>query len=235
MVDTLSLLTITSISFITSVLFVNTNGLLIAFSLHVFVTALFFYLEVASFIIPAIELLIFYYVATFAWMLVGCCIGRIENLPKLLNSMFISASTVNPEVANITMTKTIIWVILYGFSFVPYELNLGSNWPEPAGGFTTLLANIIMWIIFYYLYKNEHYLFNVKGDEQDTAKIVQTVTSKLAFIQTLYILIFILFDWLGEFFITNMWYFWISLIMAGISWILIWIFKAVDDEKKQKK
>lgn len=234
MVDALSLLTITSISLITSILFVNTNGLLVAFSLHVFIVALFYYMGVATFIIPAIELLVAYYVGTFAWMLIGCSLGRVYNLPKLLNSMFISASTMSKKTANMIMTKTIIWVILYGFSFIPYELETTASWPEPAGGFTTWILNIIMWAIFYYLYKDEHSLFNVKGRTDETNKIVRTVALKLGFLQSLYILIYILFDWLGEFFITNMWYFWISLIMAGISYIFIWIFKLVDDRKEEK-
>ena len=234
MVDTLSLLTISSIAFITSVLFVNTNGLLIAFSLHVFIVALFFYLNVATFAIPAIELLVAYYVGTFAWMIVGCSFGRVENLPKLLNSMYIKFTTKDQNIVNITMTKTIIWVILYGFTFIPYELEVTSNWPEPAGGFVTLIANIIMWIVFYYLYKNEHGLFNAQNTD-DTDVIVRSVTCKLGFLQSLYILIYILFDWLGPLFITNVWYLWISLIMAAISYIFIWIFKAVDNENKDNK
>ncbi len=239
MVDALSLLTLASIGFIASVLFANIYGVIISFSLHVFIVGLFHFMGVALFSIPFEELLVLYFVGIFLWSIIGCYFSILFNMPQLLNADWVTRSfNLKNQQNKISgaMAKTYIWLIIYIFTFIPYELDLGSSFPEPAGGFVTFIVNIIMWVIFYYIYKDEHTLFNLLAlGNIKTEDVVLGLTWKLAFIQNIFILIFILFDFLGPDFIADHWYFYITIIMGVISCGLAYVFRIIDSGTKTKK
>jgi len=245
-----SLLFITCWSFVAGALFKSTLGFIVTvISQTIWISTWYLVNDLQLYNVSAMDILVYFMISIALWNIAGIVIANALNFNRMLTFSSIKTAEriekllkrkkgipVSEEEgkSESQMFRSFMWLIFYLISFTPNELII-DDLPKPAGGFITLVLNIVMWIIFYFLFKDTLLSYKIKseGVVKDST-IVRNVSLWLGGINAVYIIFYICFEAWYDPFYTDKVYFWISLFFVFATMIIGFIVGATYVKKKTR-
>lgn len=238
MAFTISYFVICSIAYIMATLFKNFSmGFWIAFTVH----AVWIGFEGFGPLVSEWQALVLYYIAASAWAVLGFSFAKLWHHPPLLNGTYLShtfygfASKPKPNADHEGITrissKMLGWLAWMVGAHIVFSLDV-PNFPHPWPGIVAGIAIAIGYGVLYWFLADEDHIF--KSDERNRRNEVLSYVIWFGAKHLLFgILYYVLQLTLSTTtFYTDLWNFWITIIVWGVCMLIAFITSAAARKAK---
>ena len=242
----ISLLTITTVSFLVATFMHNFSaGLFWASLLHI----VHFMIFGAGYILPISQVWVNYFFSALVAAVAGWIFAILLRIPALLNGAyygqvfteeFATKKGITPAPDSSERWKAfgkfILTLLIVAAGHIIYELNV-SGFPKWAGSLFVVVLDIVAWIVFYWLFRDSENQPSILFNSAEPNNEIKTISFNIAAAQLVFALPYLLFQiidctsWSENYpliytggecvmFYQDQWYFYVSLISGGA--VLVW-------------